>query len=105
MSRSHNLPSFRTCSQMLASLSGYQYTRKAWKKEVFDLLLDPTYFQMDEVCIGYWRIVIDNLMTHDRTTFRDLLGKDHGSCERTICGIYFGDAGCLIKCGGNSRYE
>lgn len=74
---------------MLASLSGYQYTRKAWKREVFDLLLDPTYFQMDEVCIGYWRIVIDNLMTHDRTTFRDLLGMVCVKCDRTTFGGFY----------------
>ena len=70
---------------MLASLSGYQYTRKAWKREVFDLLLDPSFFQMDEVCIGYWRIVIDNLMTHDRTTFRDLLGMERDRWHEVYC--------------------
>lgn len=58
----------------MASFSSYQYTRKAWKKEVFDLLLDPTFFQMDGVCLNHWRVIIDNLMTNDRTTFKDLLG-------------------------------
>lgn len=71
----HNLPSFRACSQMLGSLSSYQYTRKAWKKEAFELLLDSSFFQMDETCLVYWRTVIDNLMTHDKTTFKDLLSK------------------------------
>ncbi|ELU14591.1 hypothetical protein CAPTEDRAFT_134195 [Capitella teleta] len=71
----HNLPSFRACAQLLANLSEYQYTRKAWKKEAFELLLDSSFFQTDETCIGFWRTIIDNLMTHDKTTFRDLLGR------------------------------
>ena len=70
----HNTPSFRACSQILASLSSYQYTRKAWRKEAFELLLDSGFFQMDEVCVAFWRTILDNLMTHDKTTFKDLLG-------------------------------
>ena len=72
----HNIPSFRACSQILASLSSYQYTRKAWRKEAFELLLDSGFFQMDEVCVAFWRTILDNLMTHDKTTFKDLLGKE-----------------------------
>ncbi|XP_013389897.1 LOW QUALITY PROTEIN: protein dopey-1-like [Lingula anatina] len=71
----HNLPSLRACSQILCSLSGYQYTRKAWKKEAFEMLLDPTFFQMDVIALQNWRIVIDNLMTHDKTSFRDLITR------------------------------
>ncbi|XP_067674328.1 protein dopey-1-like isoform X1 [Haliotis asinina] len=71
----HNLPSFRACSQILANISGYQYTRKAWRKEALELLLDLSFFQMDVKCIGFWRTVIDNLMTHDKTTFKDLMGR------------------------------
>ena len=31
---------------------------------------------MDEVCVAFWRTILDNLMTHDKTTFKDLLGKN-----------------------------
>lgn len=68
-----NMPSFNACSKLMASLSSYQYTRKAWKKDVFDLLLDNTLFQMDQACLKYWKVIVDNLMTHDNTTFRDLM--------------------------------
>lgn len=71
----HNLPSFRAASQILSSISGYQYTRKAWRKEAFDLLLDPSFFQMDIKCLTHWITVIDNLMTHDKTTFKDLMSR------------------------------
>ncbi|XP_067010621.2 protein dopey-1 homolog [Anabrus simplex] len=70
-----NLASFHACSQLLASLSSYQYTRKAWRKDVFDLLLDPALFQMEASCLAYWRTIVDNLMTHDTTTFRDLMSR------------------------------
>ncbi|XP_048525451.1 protein dopey-1 homolog, partial [Dendroctonus ponderosae] len=70
-----NMHSFNACSKLLSSLSSYQYTRKAWKKDVFDLLLDNSLFQMDYACLKYWRIIVDNLMTHDNTTFRDLMNR------------------------------
>ncbi|BFZ25222.1 hypothetical protein BsWGS_28261 [Bradybaena similaris] len=70
-----NVPSFRACSQILANISGYQYTRKAWRRETFEMLLSPAFFQMDGPSIASWRVIIDHLMTHDKTTFRDLLGR------------------------------
>ena len=70
-----NVASFYACSQLLASLSSYQYTRKAWRRDVFDLLLDPALFQMEPNCLPYWKTIVDNLMTHDNTTFRDLMGE------------------------------
>ncbi|XP_051576634.1 protein dopey-1-like isoform X4 [Myxocyprinus asiaticus] len=71
----HNTPSYRACIQLLSSLSGYQYTRRAWKKEAFDLFMDHTFFQMDSSCVSHWRAIIDHLMTHDKTTFRDLMTR------------------------------
>ncbi|CAL1261526.1 unnamed protein product [Larinioides sclopetarius] len=71
----HNIPSFRACCQLLANISGYQHTRKAWRKEAFELLLDSSFFQMKSSCIGYWRSIIDHLMTHDKTTFRDFMSR------------------------------
>ncbi|XP_049819768.1 protein dopey-1 homolog isoform X3 [Aethina tumida] len=70
-----NMPSFYACSKLLASLSSYQYTRKAWKKDIFDLLLDNSLFQMDHQCLKFWRTIVDNLMTHDNTTFKDLMSR------------------------------
>lgn len=72
-----NMPSFNACSKLLASLSSYQYTRKAWKKDVFDLLLDNSLFQMDYACLKCWKTIVDNLMTHDNTTFRDLMSMKY----------------------------
>nr|XP_022916081.1 protein dopey-1 homolog isoform X1 [Onthophagus taurus] len=70
-----NMPSFNACSKLLSSLSSYQYTRKAWKKDVFDLVLDNNLFQMDYSCLKYWKIIVDHLMTHDNTTFKDLMSR------------------------------
>uniref|UniRef100_A0A8C3NLI5 DOP1-like C-terminal domain-containing protein n=1 Tax=Geospiza parvula TaxID=87175 RepID=A0A8C3NLI5_GEOPR len=71
----HNASSCRACVQLLSSLSGYQYTRRAWKKEAFDLFMDSSFFQMDASCVNHWRAIMDNLMTHDKTTFRDLMTR------------------------------
>ena len=70
-----NAPSFRACSHLLSSISGYQYTRKAWRKDAFELLLDPSFFQINSECFNHWKIIVDHLMTHDKTTFRDFLSK------------------------------
>lgn len=50
-SSAYNAPSFRAGSQLLSSLSGYAYTKRAWKKEVLELFLDPAFFQMDTSCL------------------------------------------------------
>ncbi|XP_055690996.1 protein dopey-1 homolog isoform X2 [Lutzomyia longipalpis] len=70
-----NIPSFYACSSLLASLSTYQYTRKAWRKDVLDLLLDNSFFQMDLSCLPFWKSILDSLMTYDNTTFRELMNR------------------------------
>ncbi|XP_053683170.1 protein dopey-1 homolog isoform X2 [Sabethes cyaneus] len=70
-----NIPTFHACSNLLASLSTYQYTRKAWRKDALDLLLDGTFFQFDSRCLPYWKTILDSLMTCDNTTFRDLMNR------------------------------
>ena len=71
----HNAPSFRACSLLLSNISGYQYTRKAWRKDAFELLLDPTFFQTDTDCFVHWKTIVDHLMTHDKNTFREFLTR------------------------------
>ncbi|NXF10044.1 DOP2 protein, partial [Smithornis capensis] len=68
----YNIPSFRAGSQLLSSLSGYAYTKRAWKKEVLELYMDPSFFQMDTSCT-HWRSIIDHLLTHEKTMFKDLM--------------------------------
>ncbi|KAH8337030.1 hypothetical protein KR059_012144 [Drosophila kikkawai] len=70
-----NVPFFYACSALLASLSGYQYTRKAWRKDMLDLLLDNAFFQMHLSCLPFWRMIMDSLMTYDNTTFRELMTR------------------------------
>uniref|UniRef100_A0AAG5DBM9 Dopey N-terminal domain-containing protein n=1 Tax=Anopheles atroparvus TaxID=41427 RepID=A0AAG5DBM9_ANOAO len=70
-----NIPTFHACSNLLASLSTYQYIRKAWRKDALDLLLDSSFFQMDRRCLPYWKTILDSLMTCDNTTFRDLMNR------------------------------
>jgi len=68
-----NAPAFRACSQLLAAVAVYQYTRRAWRREALELLLDPSFFQMEPRCMSSWRAIVDSLM--DAATFRDLLAR------------------------------
>ncbi|XP_059542400.1 protein dopey-2 isoform X1 [Myotis daubentonii] len=76
----YNMPSFRAGAQLLSSLSGYAYTKRAWKKEVLDLFLDPAFFQMDTAC-AHWKSIIDHLLTHEKTMFKDLMSMQSSSLK------------------------
>uniref|UniRef100_G3TIJ5 DOP1 leucine zipper like protein B n=1 Tax=Loxodonta africana TaxID=9785 RepID=G3TIJ5_LOXAF len=76
----YNAPSFRAGAQLLSDLSGYSYTKRAWKKEVLELFLDPAFFQMDTSCI-HWRSIIDHLLAHERTMFKDLMNMQSSSLK------------------------
>uniref|UniRef100_A0A8D0H132 DOP1 leucine zipper like protein B n=1 Tax=Sphenodon punctatus TaxID=8508 RepID=A0A8D0H132_SPHPU len=77
---SYNAPSFRAGAKLLSSLSGYAYTKRAWKKEVLELYMDPAFFQMDTSCI-HWRSIIDHLLTHEKTMFKDLMNMQSSSLK------------------------
>ncbi|XP_074156698.1 protein DOP1B isoform X2 [Sminthopsis crassicaudata] len=76
----YNIPSFRAGAQLLSSLSSYAYTKRAWKKEVLELFLDPGFFQMDTSCV-HWRSIIDHLLTHEKTMFKDLMNMQSSSLK------------------------
>ncbi|XP_045140495.1 protein dopey-2 isoform X2 [Echinops telfairi] len=76
----YNAPSFRAGAQLLSDLSGYSYTKRAWKKEVLELFLDPAFFQMDTSCV-HWRAIIDHLLAHERTMFKDLMNMQSSSLK------------------------
>ena len=65
-SSAYNMPSFRAGAQLLSSLSGYAYTKRAWKKEVLDLYMDPLFFHMDPSCACQW-VPHSSLSTHTHT--------------------------------------
>ena len=69
-----NMTHYQSSSKLLASISSYQYTRRTWRREVYDLLLSSELFKMDVQSLQYWKILTDNLVTHDKTMFKDLLG-------------------------------
>ncbi|XP_045609730.2 protein DOP1A isoform X1 [Procambarus clarkii] len=71
----NNMPAFAACSQLLSSLSGYQYTVRAWRRDVIDLLLDSQAFMMLPPILTYWRTIVDYLCTHDKSVFKELLSR------------------------------
>ncbi|XP_075449910.1 protein DOP1B isoform X3 [Ascaphus truei] len=78
--RAYNAPSFRAGAQLLSSLSGYAYTKRAWKKDVWDFYMDPGFFQMDTSCI-HWKAIIDHLLTHEKTMFKDLMNMQSSALK------------------------
>ncbi|XP_033842251.1 protein dopey-2 [Periophthalmus magnuspinnatus] len=77
----YNIPSFEASAQLLSSLSGYAYTKRAWKKEVFDLFMDPLFFTMEASCALSWKSIIDHLLTHEKTMFKDLMSMQSSSMK------------------------
>ncbi|KAM6934941.1 protein DOP1B [Xenentodon cancila] len=77
----YNMPSFEAGAQLLSSLSGYAYTKRAWKKEVFELFMEPLFFTMDASCTHSWKSIIDHLLTHEKTMFKDLMSMQSGSLK------------------------
>lgn len=77
----YNMPSFGAGAQLLASLSGYAYTKRAWRKEAFELFMDPLFFTMDASCAPHWRSIIDHLLTHEKTMFKDLMSMQSSSLK------------------------
>uniref|UniRef100_A0A673LZK4 Protein dopey-2-like n=1 Tax=Sinocyclocheilus rhinocerous TaxID=307959 RepID=A0A673LZK4_9TELE len=77
----YNMPSFCAGAQLLSSLSGYAYTKRAWKKEVLELFMDPMFFTMESSCSCHWRSIIDHLLTHEKTMFKDLMSMQSSSLK------------------------
>ncbi|XP_048879071.1 protein dopey-2 isoform X1 [Brienomyrus brachyistius] len=77
----HNVPSFCAAAQLLGSLSGYAYTKRAWKKEVFELFMDPMFFHMDAACVTHWKSIVDHLLTHEKTMFKELMSLQSSSLK------------------------
>ncbi|XP_060785440.1 protein dopey-2 isoform X3 [Neoarius graeffei] len=77
----YNMPSFSAGAQLLSSLSGYAYTKRAWKKEVLELFMDPLFFTMDMSCFCHWKSIIDHLLTHEKTMFKDLMSMQSSSLK------------------------
>ncbi|VDK34785.1 unnamed protein product [Taenia asiatica] len=76
--KSHNIANashYTAASQVLASLSSYQFTRRAWRREVFELLIDSAFFQATAPALHSWCAVVDNLMTQERNTFKEALTR------------------------------
>ncbi|KAI5621394.1 protein dopey-2, partial [Silurus asotus] len=77
----YNMPSFSAGAQLLSSLSGYAYTKRAWKKEVLELFMDPLFFTMEMSCLCHWKAITDHLLTHEKTMFKDLMSMQSSSLK------------------------
>ncbi|KAI1899074.1 hypothetical protein AGOR_G00057730 [Albula goreensis] len=70
--RAYNAAGFSASARLLSSLSEYSYTKRCWRREAFELFMDPLFFRMDPSCIAHWVSTIDHLLTYEKTMFKDL---------------------------------
>ena len=93
--RAESLCYYRAASQVLASLAGHAYTRRAWKKETLELFMESGFTRCDEESLQTWRPLIDALFTHDRSTAKDMMGQ----WDRSV------PAGCVCEQCMRDMYE
>lgn len=80
-----NYKSYSACSKLLENISQYQYTRKAWKKDIFEIFMDSSFSIINSESFLSWKFILDNLMTYDNITFRELLAVQiSNSSERSL---------------------
>lgn len=66
---------FSFASKFLARLSQYSQTRPVWRKQTIDLVVEPSFFSCGDVStLKQWSIIVDNLMTQDKTSFKEFMG-------------------------------
>jgi len=68
------LQSYVLSTALLAKLSMYPNLRKSWKKEIFELLLESSFFHFPSECLKDWMTVFDHLFS-DKATFGEFLGE------------------------------
>ncbi|KAM3722002.1 Protein pad-1 [Dirofilaria immitis] len=78
---------FLASSQLLASMSNFNYMRPVWRKATLDLLLDPAFFKMDMQSLKHWLVITDHLMTYDKTSFKELLGRISTTQNSTLSSL------------------
>lgn len=89
--RNHTLENkdyYAVSVKLLASLSGFQITRRSWSKETLELFLDHQFFIADTESLQQWKVVLDNLLTQDKTTFEDLLSRVYYSQNSGVVNIF-----------------
>lgn len=75
---------FSFASKFLARLSQYSQTRPVWRKATIDLVVEPNFFSCGDIAtLKLWSVIVDNLMTQDKTSFKEFMGKI--LCNFTLC--------------------
>ncbi|KAM3173974.1 hypothetical protein ACTXT7_011483, partial [Hymenolepis weldensis] len=74
--KSHNIGNafhYNAASQVMAILSSYQFTRRAWRRDIFELFIDGAFFQATPSALHSWCTIVDNLMTQEKNIFKEAL--------------------------------
>ena len=60
---------------LLATFVEYPFAVKSYKKEVWDIFLDPKFFETEGVVAGKWKSLVHAVMCQEKPSFNDLLAK------------------------------
>ena len=55
---------------------------------MFDLFLSPDFFAINLESLREWKVIVDNLMTQDQVTFRDLLNRLHSTTTSGVVNLF-----------------
>ncbi|KFD57066.1 hypothetical protein M513_01951 [Trichuris suis] len=70
-----NASNFRQVSLLLSRLSILPLVKTQWRKALLDLLVESSFFRMDQQCLSIWATIIGNLVLQERALFREILSK------------------------------
>ncbi|CAG7833844.1 unnamed protein product [Allacma fusca] len=68
-------PTFTPTTILLTNLTKYTHLRKAWKKEIFEYLIESSFFRMNLGDFRHWMIILDNIFSQDKNSFTELIAR------------------------------
>eukprot|EP01114_Cavostelium_apophysatum_P012532 TRINITY_DN2827_c1_g1_i1.p1 TRINITY_DN2827_c1_g1~~TRINITY_DN2827_c1_g1_i1.p1 ORF type:complete len:1758 (-),score=500.34 TRINITY_DN2827_c1_g1_i1:72-5345(-) len=72
---SANFPQAFASVSLIASLCNYPYNLRATRKDILELFYDNDFFLMNYDSLSQWKVVIDHLMTRDKTALTEFFGR------------------------------
>uniref|UniRef100_A0A7E4ZT10 Dopey_N domain-containing protein n=1 Tax=Panagrellus redivivus TaxID=6233 RepID=A0A7E4ZT10_PANRE len=78
---------FLASSQFLASISSFSYMRTVWRKATADLLVDNNFFKMDIHALKEWLIIVDNLISNEKTSLKEYLNRIPSSQNSSLTSL------------------
>ncbi|VDP01078.1 unnamed protein product [Soboliphyme baturini] len=70
-----NAKNFLSCCKLLVELSRLYLMKSLWRKHIVELIVDSSFFCMDDECSRQWSVIVDNVLSQDRMIFKEIMSK------------------------------